>query len=524
MPDYQPGVTREILARHGLTTDAICLEISERHDAVSSEASRRTLQQYRQQLFRIAVDDYGTGFSGLQLLYQSEPDFVKIDRFFIEGISTDPRKKLFVSNVINLAHMLGVLVIGEGVETEEELRVCREIGCDLVQGYYVQRPVTDTSALLSTYEKVAESARSDLRAPAQATAEALASRIDRPAAICACAGMQEVLRYLREDASATFVIIVDKHDAPLGIVRQSTISRFVYSQFGWALLAGRYEPIADYVSHCPVAEIHSPVDQLMAMFSVATDSAEGVILVDNGRYAGFISAGELLKAVNERDLEAARDSNPLTRLPGNSRIGQIVRDALADTGAGYVFAHFDFDDFKPFNDAYGFRRGDRVIQMFADGLRQTAELVGAFVGHIGGDDFYWVSDTSRLGFEATMGILRDVAAKFRRDVQSLYSREERERGGILGVDRLGEARLYPLLGVSIAALYRPAGAPVLMPSVHSSLMASLKHAAKRSVSGVACHHYGEDTAPLPASAPDFASSRFDEEPELAARLCRESAR
>ncbi len=514
MPDYRPGVTSEILEKHGLMTDSLCLEVSERHDVASSDRSLRTLRHYRQQLFRIAVDDYGAGFSGLRLLYQSEPDFVKIDRFFIEGIASDPKKKLFVSNVVNLAHTLGALVIGEGVETEEELRVCREVGCDLVQGYFIQHPVTALVDVQQVYEHVAESARNDRRASKTSMKDARIARIEQPRPVRAEMGMQEVLRTLREDARATFVIVVDKHDAPLGIVRQSTISPFVYSQFGWALLAGRHEPVAEYLSHCPVANVHAPVDRLMEMFSVAADSAEGVILVEHGRYVGFISAGELLKAVNERDLEAARDCNPLTRLPGNTTIGHAVREALADTTSGQLFAHFDFDDFKPFNDAYGFRRGDRAIQMFADCLRQVAMDIEAFVGHIGGDDFFFVSSTRGLDHGAIIGVLRGVIGKLRRDVQSLYSREDRERGYILGTDRSGRPRSYPLMGVSLAVLYRPAGDETLMPSTVSRLMASLKHAAKQSPSRFAFRTHGDGPEVPFATYHDFASSRLGDAAEL----------
>lgn len=150
-PDYEPGKTREVAAQFGVDPGSICLEISERHDAASSRQVSAILEQYREQGFLLALDDYGTGYSGLQLLYQSEPHFIKIDRFFIADISRSERKWAFVANVVSLAKQMGVTVIGEGVETAQDMRVCREVGCDLLQGYYIQRPTARLDQLRVEY-------------------------------------------------------------------------------------------------------------------------------------------------------------------------------------------------------------------------------------------------------------------------------------------------------------------------------------------------------------------------------------
>ena len=150
LPNYSPGNTIRLLEEYDLPPESICFEISERHELPFLQQTKELLNTYKNQNFKIALDDFGTGYSGLQLLYNAEPDIIKIDRFFIEGIAGDSRKKLFVSNIVSMAHILGIMVVGEGVETEVELTVCREIGCDLVQGYYISRPEKKPDTSLSS--------------------------------------------------------------------------------------------------------------------------------------------------------------------------------------------------------------------------------------------------------------------------------------------------------------------------------------------------------------------------------------
>ena len=154
MPDYLPGNTSEMLKKVNLVSEMICFEISERHEFNCVPDAITVLNKYKKQLYKIALDDFGTGYSGLQLLYHSEPDFIKIDRFFIANIETDSKKKLFVAKVLNLAHILGITVIAEGVETENEFYFCKEIGCDYLQGFFVQKPVIDVCELKNRYEKI----------------------------------------------------------------------------------------------------------------------------------------------------------------------------------------------------------------------------------------------------------------------------------------------------------------------------------------------------------------------------------
>jgi EAL domain-containing protein (putative c-di-GMP-specific phosphodiesterase class I)/GGDEF domain-containing protein len=498
-PDYRPGLTRELLRDHGLSTDTMCLEVSERHDLSRAAGVLSVLQSYRAQGFGIALDDFGTGYSGLQLLYNCHPDLIKIDRFFIEGISTDPRKRVFVANVVAMARALGITVIAEGVETAEEMRVCRDAGCDLLQGFFIQRPTDDPALLTSFYAVVHEESgrRADPESP---SASALSHRIVRSEPLPSGASMSDALTRFREDARSTFLVIVNSRQEPVGVLREESIKPFVFSPFGWALLACREDEVLDaYVSSCPVGDINSSFEQFIDLFSCARGSEEGIIVTDRGRYVGFIPASEIVRGMSERDVATAREQNPLTRLPGNNRIAEYLREALADRRASYCFVYYDFDDFKAFNDTYGFHRGDQAIQMFAERLRMASQERPMFLGHVGGDDFFAGTRVRRGDCDWFVSEVSALMTEFRESVRSLYSAEDRERGGVVAYDRTGEEHFFPLLGVSAAVVYAPEGGDRMTLNELGPLIAALKKSSKTSPTHVMTCVCGE---PLSGDWPD----------------------
>jgi len=116
--------------------------------------------------------------------------------------------------------------------------------------------------------------------------------------------------------------------------------------------------------------------------------------------------------------------------------------------------YFDFDNFKPYNDTYGFRQGDRVILLFPELLKTRAKTVNGFAGHIGGDDFF----VGVKGMEPRelYSNVQKLAGRFKNDVSSFYDSEAIEKGCILAKDRDGRKVSFPLLTVSAVILELPA--------------------------------------------------------------------
>jgi EAL domain-containing protein (putative c-di-GMP-specific phosphodiesterase class I) len=145
--DYLIGDTLRVADELGIPRGNIVLELSERFDLSAAESASGRIEAYRNLGVRIAIDDYGTGYAGLRLLYDSAPDYVKIDRYFVGGIADSERKRFFVESIVAMAHELGAEVVAEGVEDARECEACRRCGCDYLQGFALGVPETDMAAL-----------------------------------------------------------------------------------------------------------------------------------------------------------------------------------------------------------------------------------------------------------------------------------------------------------------------------------------------------------------------------------------
>ncbi len=133
------------LAKIGMDPKRLELELTESVLMTRAESTASTLQTLRRAGVKVALDDFGTGYSSLSYLERFPVDCLKIDQSFIRQISAVGAKKTLVNAIINMAHTLGLHVVAEGVETEEELRFIKDCGCDEGQGYYFSRPLTPSN-------------------------------------------------------------------------------------------------------------------------------------------------------------------------------------------------------------------------------------------------------------------------------------------------------------------------------------------------------------------------------------------
>jgi diguanylate cyclase (GGDEF)-like protein len=155
-----------------------------------------------------------------------------------------------------------------------------------------------------------------------------------------------------------------------------------------------------------------------------------------------------VKAVLRRT-QAARDLSPLTGLPGNFRIGQEIENRIG-TGAPFALVHCDLDNFKAFNDHYGFMRGDEVIRFCARCLGAATDEIGemdAFVGHIGGDDF-----VALVTAERAEEYCKRVIDRFDDGILDYYDTADALRGYIEVIDRRGERYAFPMVSISLGVV------------------------------------------------------------------------
>lgn len=132
---------REIIAETGANPHQIVLEITESSLMLNAEKSIYTLTKVRKTGVQIAVDDFGTGYSSLSYLSKMPVTKIKIDKSFVEHITTEQQPRTIVSAIIMMPRAMEFDVVAEGVETQEQLEALRELGCDHIQGYLLSKPV-----------------------------------------------------------------------------------------------------------------------------------------------------------------------------------------------------------------------------------------------------------------------------------------------------------------------------------------------------------------------------------------------
>lgn len=451
MPNFKPGMTAPILQLFDLPKEAICFELSEKHqERTFASFDQLTLNIYRQQGYRMAIDDFGVGYSGLQTLYNAEPDFIKIDRFFVDGIAQSSKKRLFMQNILEISQSLGIGVIAEGVETKEDFIACRNLGCTMIQGYFVAKPTKKISKIERKYKDIEALYSQEKRD--FVSQNTIKSRIEPLEFVKESESLEAMQELFRKNTKAPLLPVLGDDNIPLGVIKEEDLKAYIYSPYGWALLYNQTKGnIKSLIIPCGIVDANDSLEKILKVYANSQEN-EGVLVVENGVYLGYLSAKVLLEAINERNLLSAKDQNPLTGLMGNRAIITYINEILITPGK-WVLVYFDLDNFKPFNDYYGFRSGDRVIKLLADNLEKASNRLGsnAFVGHIGGDDFFLGWQLSG-DFDEAISQVWNVVNKFGIDVESFYSNKDREKGFILAKDRYGEIREYPMLSVSAAML------------------------------------------------------------------------
>ena len=160
---------------------------------------------------------------------------------------------------------------------------------------------------------------------------------------------------------------------------------------------------------------------------------------------------ELLSRIKNifRRIDRNRNANPLTGLSGNLEIQRDITSRITK-GLGFAVIYGDLDNFKAYNDVYGFSNGDRIIILSADILRDQVALWGNpddFVGHIGGDDFLVVSTPDKAS-----KVCEEIIADFDEKVLNFYNENDRNSGYIMTTNRKGEKDTFPLMTISLAVV------------------------------------------------------------------------
>ncbi|MNK89528.1 Cyclic di-GMP phosphodiesterase YfgF [compost metagenome] len=467
---HQPGRTLQLLQDFGIAPSQVVIELTEQTPTDDFQLLQTALHHYRAMGFSIALDDLGAGYSSLRLWSELRPDYVKIDRHFIDGIHQDALKREFVGSILQIAKASRAQVIAEGIELQEELTVLTEMGVDLVQGYLLCRPQEhpprEARALMPRQDSSAVVLSEDGSDLSALLNELPAVNRDTPTAT--------VLEAFRRQANLNSLAVLDEQGQPCGIVHRHSLSDALLKPFATDLFARK--PISRLMNDDFLAvELSQSLQQVSRLITSRARQRieEDFIITLNGGYLGLGRVIDVLKLITELKIQQARYANPLTLLPGNVPIQQCLTRLLQQRRES-VICYVDIDSFKPFNDIYGYGRGDEVLLCLAQCLNDRVDPSRDFVGHIGGDDFLLV-----LGPEDWRKRLNQLLDDFQSQCRRFYRSEHLEAGCFIAPNRQGQRQEFALLSLSIGVVHlHPQACEQLDASQLAEMASQAKHHAK----------------------------------------------
>ena len=446
---FRNGGTLDLLRRLGISPSRVVIELTENQRINDFPAIHQTLSHYRSLGYQIAIDDLGEGFANLRMWSEVKPEYVKIDRHFISGIADDHLKFQFVKAMQDLAETCSARIIAEGIETEADCLAVRDLGIACGQGYLIAMPTAVPRPIPADHMVGILRQRSIIVFPngsaqnGNVTVRSLARAI---VPLTPETNNDEVCRRFEAEPELISLPVVT-HGVPLGLInRHALIDRFA-RPFRRELF-GR-KPCTQFMDPLPlIINEDSTVQEAGRLISRSAHRHlyDGFIVTNNGEYIGVGSAHDLMGIIAEMQIQAARYANPLSQLPGNVPINEHI-DRLLQQQVLFTACYFDIDHFKPFNDTYGYRKGDDIIQLVAQIAREISDPRTDFVGHIGGDDFMVLFQSDDWEARCARALVL-----FDEGIAHVVPPEDLRTGGYMGENRRGEAVFHSAPTLSIGAL------------------------------------------------------------------------
>lgn len=447
---FRQGFTKEYINLFNLNPENIIFEITEKTCIDDYEVFKNIIENYKMQGYKIALDDTGEGYSGLRMLAETSPKYIKIDKELIKNIHEKKINRSLVTGLVEFAKLENMHIIAEGIETYQELKTVISLGVKYGQGYFFQKPEKKISSLSNEVVKIIKGINSEINnRSADLFSEICIGKLVKNNFFVPPDVSNKIIDALFRDDEEIHGVPVVENNKVKGLVMRNNFYARLSTTYGNAIYMNRN--VSLLMEEKPLI-----VDYNEALAKVSNEALkrnnrsiyDSIVVCKDDEYYGIISIKELLEYTTDINVQMARSCNPLTGLPGN-RIIDSKLDEVINCKKDQCIAYFDLDNFKSYNDLYGFENGDRVIMMTADILVNNicCGTEHYFLGHVGGDDFVAIIDKDKAE-----GILKSVIHNFDSKIRSCFSREDAERGYFISLNRRGEEDKFPLVSMSIAAI------------------------------------------------------------------------
>lgn len=441
---FKQGFTKEYLNSFSMNPEDIVFEITENEAVNNVSDFKRVIQNYKSQNYQIAIDDAGAGYSGLNLISDVRPHFIKLDMNLIRDVDKNVTKQSLVKSLAEFASLSHTFLIAEGIETENELLKLIDVGIHFGQGFFIQEPSPSIvpireealNAIVEANNKKNHYWGNRLPDVYIGNLCSPSKTISPDMLIC------QIHEIIKKDQTLPGFCITENNSV-VGVITRNGLFKTVSGQYGYNLYSNK--PISAVMSREFLGvDFRESVESVSkkAMQRDAEKIYDFITVTKDGEYYGIVTVKDLLEKSIQIEVNNAKHINPLSELPGNLMIERHL-EMCVTSKHDYTILYIDLDNFKAYNDVYGFENGDRFIKCVTRILKRNVPE-GDFIGHIGGDDF-----VVALKEDIAAAVCKKIISDIDKAVLSYYNQDDIDKGYIKTKNRYGIEENFPLLSVSI---------------------------------------------------------------------------
>ncbi len=446
--EFQDGITLKRLQEYGLQPKDIIFEITERTAIEDLKTFQDSVEHYKKQHFKIAIDDVGSGYSGLNRICAVSPSLLKIDMDIVRGIDTDAIKQSLVTGIVQFCEGADIGMIAEGIETEPELEMLIQLGVKYGQGYYLEKPKKELGEL-SDYlkQKIKKIYSNEQRNIYQNSFFGTVETICKEKkGVHTSKRAVEVYEMMKKDTSITEACVLDDLERAVGVITRANMLQIFSGRYGYNLHSKKTVGALMSLDFLSV-DVNTSIEVVsgMALERAEDKIYDSVLVTKHGKFIGTVTIKDVLQTAIQIQVTRAVDCSPLTGLPGNRVIEKKICECIA-LKEPFSIAYLDIDNFKAYNDAYGFNNGDLMLKSVSDCMKKACGSKG-LKGHIGGDDFVVIFDEWDIE-----PICQQIIVLFKESIKELYTESDWDNGFICSKNRFGIEENFPIASLSIAAV------------------------------------------------------------------------
>lgn len=312
---FHNGFTKECLKEYDIMPENIIFEITERNAIQDMDSFKGVINHYKKQQYQIAVDDAGAGYSGLNLISEIHPHYIKLDMNLIRNIDKDNVKYALVKSMLEFSHLTNINLIAEGIETMEELKTLLEMGVHYGQGYLIQKPDETMKEIdKSLIAFIKQNSKKNHNQIGSLSNLFIGNISTKSQVIAPSVNVEDVHDGFREDSNINEVCVVE-NGFVLGIITRESIGLKIEGKYGFNLL--QKKPISSIMDgEFLSVDYYTPISTVsyLAMGRVNKKLYDIIVVTKEGKYYGIVTVKDLLQKATEIDIENTKSQNPISGL------------------------------------------------------------------------------------------------------------------------------------------------------------------------------------------------------------------